>query len=194
MTKFYIVRHGETYANASHTFVGQSESRLTDKGKAQAAECAEKLENIHFDNIYSSTLSRTVDTAAIIAYARGMNVIQSEELCEINGGLWENMQIEILEKLYTYDRRVWDTDFGNALCTRGESVALLQHRISAELRRISFICQNKTVCIVTHGAAIRSMLPVWDGKPLEQAKNYPWPDNCQIFTVAYDLDGRSIRL
>lgn len=64
--RLFIIRHGQTYFNLFERFQGWSDIELTDKGIADAKDAGNRLSNVHFDNAYSSDLSRAVDTAQYI--------------------------------------------------------------------------------------------------------------------------------
>jgi len=74
--RFYIIRHGETDANAADVIQGSSDvSRLTEKGKEQAASLYEGLVRVanesyggelRVDAIYCSPLTRARDTLKIL--------------------------------------------------------------------------------------------------------------------------------
>ena len=83
---FYLVRHGESEANAARRFAGQSDSPLTARGRRQAKTVAKELAKVKFDKVVSSDLSRTRDTAEIIARAQGVPVEIVPELREIDVG------------------------------------------------------------------------------------------------------------
>lgn len=88
----YFIRHGESQANADNVYTGSDQpAPLTEKGRQQAKIAGEKLksDNVVIDNIISSTLERTRDTAAIIASEIGfdINKIQYDpDLIEYNVG------------------------------------------------------------------------------------------------------------
>lgn len=66
----YFIRHGECVANAENVFAGQrNDSPLTEKGRAQARETGQRIleQGLAVQQIVSSPLSRTKDTAEIIA-------------------------------------------------------------------------------------------------------------------------------
>src|SRR5437764_9282105 len=65
--RIYLARHGETDWNVEHRLQGWTDRPLDAKGKQQAAELAEALKGVHLDAIYSSTLSRSRDTAQAVA-------------------------------------------------------------------------------------------------------------------------------
>jgi len=85
-TTFYFVRHGESEANAARRFAGQSDSPLTAKGRRQADAVADELEKVPFDRVVSSDLSRTRDTAEVIAKRHGVPVEVVPALREIDVG------------------------------------------------------------------------------------------------------------
>lgn len=62
----WVVRHGETGANADDTFRGWREVPLNGEGKKQAKEAAEFLKDKDISKIYSSDLNRAMNTAEII--------------------------------------------------------------------------------------------------------------------------------
>ena len=55
-TTFYFVRHGESEANAARRFAGQSDSRLTERGRRQAEVVASALDHVAFDKIVATPL------------------------------------------------------------------------------------------------------------------------------------------
>ena len=63
--KLFLIRHGESEANRTKTYAGQSDPKLTDLGRAQAEAIRPILEKIPFDKVYSSDLSRAYDTQAL---------------------------------------------------------------------------------------------------------------------------------
>jgi len=71
-----LLRHGESIGNAESRWQGQSEYPLTDKGRKQAHSLAArwKKEKAKFDFVISSPLSRTKETAEIIASALNLKV------------------------------------------------------------------------------------------------------------------------
>jgi len=75
---FYItlLRHGESVGNAESRWQGQADFPLTEKGRAQASALAErwKKEDAKFDHVIASPLTRTKETAEIIASALNLQV------------------------------------------------------------------------------------------------------------------------
>ena len=56
--KLYITRHGETMRNAEQRILGRTDDPLSEKGRQQALELAEKMKEVEVDIIFTSPLSR----------------------------------------------------------------------------------------------------------------------------------------
>ena len=82
------MRHGETVWNYKGIIQGRSNNRLSENGKKQVEEQAEKLKDINFDMIFVSPLMRTIQTANIVNKYHKMNLIKDERIIEINQGLF----------------------------------------------------------------------------------------------------------
>ena len=69
--QFVFLRHGESTGNAESRWQGQSDYPLTERGRAQATALANRwrAEEVKFDLAISSTLTRSRETARIIAAA-----------------------------------------------------------------------------------------------------------------------------
>ena len=85
-TTLYLVRHGESEANAAGVFAGQSDSPLTARGRAQAEDVAAALASLEIDRVVASDLARALDTATVIAARHGLTVEVHPELREIDVG------------------------------------------------------------------------------------------------------------
>jgi broad specificity phosphatase PhoE len=65
--EFFLIRHGQSTANASGVWQGQMEFPLSEEGRLQARLAGKALAGQAFDAIYSSPLGRAFETAEIIA-------------------------------------------------------------------------------------------------------------------------------
>ena len=72
--KLVIFRHGETEYNKQNLMTGRADVPLTETGKAQAREAGGLIKDIKFDKVYSSTLSRAFNTAALALEASATQV------------------------------------------------------------------------------------------------------------------------
>ncbi|TAL05088.1 MAG: histidine phosphatase family protein [Chloroflexota bacterium] len=86
----YLIRHGQDKDNAADILNGQRNEPLTELGKQQAQNVANKIveKDYAIDTIYSSPLLRASQTADIIAKTLGhKNIIFDEELVERDFGI-----------------------------------------------------------------------------------------------------------
>lgn len=194
MTKFIMIRHGNSMANSRKEFGGQCDYALTDLGRLQAEKCAEALKNesiYHIDKLYASDLRRAYDTAVPIAQALDLEIIPTKRFREIYAGKWEGMPFVEIEKEYSEDYKIWRTDIGRARCTGGESVKELYERILSALDEIASENPGKTVCIATHATPIRSVCAAATGVDAADMAKIPWVANASINVFDYD-DGKIV--
>ncbi|MFC1860652.1 histidine phosphatase family protein, partial [Chloroflexota bacterium] len=153
--KLLLVRHGQTDYNRWKRYQGRTDTVLNQMGLRQAIELQQRLLPEEINKVYASSLMRAMDTAYIIAGGRGIEVVSSENLVEIDFGKLEGM---------TYDEIVteypdWQpTNFDFIPCG-GESLEHLARRVKAfcgELR--SGQLADSTVLVVSHAGCLRILL------------------------------------
>ena len=91
-----MLRHGQSEWNARGKWQGQADIDLTDLGREQARRSADKLGT--FDAVVSSDLNRARLTAAIIADALGLGLLEADpRLRETHVGEWEGLTHDDIE-------------------------------------------------------------------------------------------------
>jgi broad specificity phosphatase PhoE len=148
----YLVRHGESEANAAHIFAGQTDSPLTERGREQATVVAKALRPVHFDRIVTSTLSRTKDTAAEIAAGRGLTVEAFDDLKEIDLGEAAGKPFDEVRGLPNYDGE------GFTQWPGGESLDEVVTRAMGVIDPLIAQSPGKTICVVGHGGVTRILV------------------------------------
>jgi broad specificity phosphatase PhoE len=151
-TTLYLVRHGESEANAAGVFAGQTDSPLTPKGRQQAKVVARALRPVRFDRIVSSTLSRTMDTAAEIARDRGLPVETFADLNEIDLGDAAGKPFDEVRGLPGYESDGFHQWPG------GESLDAVVTRAMRVIDRLVAESPGQTICIVGHGGVTRILV------------------------------------
>jgi broad specificity phosphatase PhoE len=151
-TTLYLVRHGESEANAAHIFAGQTDSPLTARGREQAKVVALALRPVHFDRIVASTLSRTTDTAAEIAKGRGVPVDTFRDLQEIDLGEAAGKPFDEVRGLPGYERDGFHQWPG------GESLDQVVTRALRVIDHLVAVGPGKTICVVGHGGVTRILV------------------------------------
>ncbi|HTD63895.1 MAG TPA: histidine phosphatase family protein [Verrucomicrobiae bacterium] len=151
-TTFYFVRHGESEGNAARVFTGQTDSPLTARGRQQAETVADELATVKFDRIVSSDLSRTRDTAQVIAKRQRIPVETFPELREINVGDRTGTPFDEARGLPNW------SDDGFVSWPGGETLDQVLARTLGAIDRLTRESSGKTVLIVGHGGVNRILL------------------------------------
>ena len=186
MTKLIIVRHGQSEANVEGIYAAHTDAPLSELGRKQAERVGEALKDQKIDAIYSSNLQRAHDTAVPTARAKGLPVVDREDLREIFGGEWEGKRFADLIQEYPEEYGVWLRDVGRSRCVGGESMEELSERLWQALQRIAEAHPEETVLITSHAAAIRTLCTRAKGLPVERMKEVPWVGNASISTFCYE--------
>lgn len=156
--KLFVVRHGETDLNTRELACGVSEAFLTEKGRMQAQDLADRLskdrEKNNITALYVSPLKRAKDTASYIERALGLEAVQDDRLHEIDFGEFEGKSWRNPEFLYIHQNPF-------LRFPSGESFAEAVHRAYSlidEVRQkhaphenILFVCHGiLTTAIITY--------------------------------------------
>lgn len=187
MTKFIIVRHGQSEANLKEIYAGRFDVPLTATGKKQAELVTEYvLKTYRVDAVYSSPLLRARETVKEIAIKAGVPLLLCDGIAEIFGGEWEGKTLPEIAKNYAKDALLWKDDIGNARPTGGESFAEVQLRADKALREIAKTHDGKNVVIGTHGGVIRSLQCIFENKPISYMKELDWQPNASVSEVNFE--------
>ncbi len=83
-----LMRHGQSIWNAENRFTGMIDIPLTDIGRNEAHLAGKILHNMKFNMIYTSNLSRAIETAEIVKTTINSNasVVQDASLNERDYG------------------------------------------------------------------------------------------------------------
>jgi len=165
-TTFYFVRHGESEANVARRFSGRFDSPLTDLGRKQAVALADALEGVPFDRIVATPLSRSLDTALVIARRRRMPVDVVADLVEIDVGEKQGAHFDEVRGLPEW------TDEGFVAWRGGETLEQVLERGLRTIRRLHRESPGGTVLVIGHGGVTRilvshylGILPKLDASP-----------------------------
>ena len=184
--RIYLVRHGESVTNRTGLFTGQSDVPLTELGERQAACVSSFFKDIPLEAVYSSDLSRAMETIRGAAQSQGLTVQPECDLREVYAGEWEGKHFTELPKLYPEDYRVWQEDLGASRCTGGESMVEAVGRADKAMRRIAEAHPNTAVAVASHGGIIRGLISLWVHGDLKHVREMPWAPNASVNIFEYE--------
>ena len=180
MTRLIIVRHAEAAGNRERFFQGHSDGAVSEKGRQQLCALRERFRDIKFDAIYSSPLSRAVETAEAVNAFMRLPIITDSRLEEINGGKLEGVKWAQLPELFPEQAYNWTAAPWDFAPEGGETMRECQERMWDAVLSITAENDGKTVVVCTHGCALRALLcraKRWD---ITQLNEVEWCDNTGI--------------
>lgn len=179
MPKIYLIRHGQTILNVEHKIAGQIETELTELGKQQALDLAQKLKNdeVVFDAILCSDLKRAKDTALIITSIIKAPIIYDVNLREFSNGIYEGIKIKDLQQMqfnppyqtagFKFSNGAdlyaayssFDQCYDELSYPKGETKNVARERFMNAIEKYIINHPNvQNLGVIAHGAVIRFML------------------------------------
>jgi len=152
--KIYLIRHGQTTGDVEDRYGGSYDDELTDKGKIQASELANKIGNSGIQVLFCSPMIRAQQTAKIVKAKLGCEIKTIESLRERNkNGILSGMTKN--EAKVKYPKLVEELrDYRNQI-QGAESQGDFVERIKKAFVEVTSVVNYSTIGIVTHGG------PIW---------------------------------
>lgn len=160
MTTLYIVRHGQSQANAAGILQGsQVDTPLTIKGQQQAQLVGQQLaaRKISFDLVVASPLLRAAQTATIIAPRT--TTIFDWRLKEFDYGNWDGqLEKDIWQKFPAYFDEQHNLLPGAAHINHGETFSQVTARLRQLFTQLATDFPQANLLLASHGFTIKLML------------------------------------
>jgi len=154
-----LARHGQTEANRDALLVGRIDPPLTDLGMEQARRLAGALATSGAVRVVASPLTRTVQTATVIAEVLGLPVETDERIIEMDYGAWDGTPIaDVPIEVW----RAWRTD-PEFRPPDGESLRDVSRRVGAAMGE--WLTTDDPIIAVTHVSPIKAALTWALGAP-----------------------------
>ena len=157
MTRFIVVRHGETQWNVEARIQGHGDSPLTAAGIEQAEAIARRLAGEKFDVLVSSDLGRAAQTAQRIAVRCGLPIVTDARLRERHFGAGEGLTYDEIGVRYAdaFSRtRATDPDYA---IPGGESRRAFHERVTAAFADLAHEHEGRRVAVVSHGGVLATI-------------------------------------
>ena len=186
MTTIYMIRHAEAEGNLYRIVQGQHNSFITPRGHRQIAFLAERFKDVPLDALYSSDLRRTVTTAGAITKYHALDMQLTPRLREISLGVCEGMSFGDMYKFDPVQMDNFNNDPDKWRAPKAETFAECTERIVSAVRDIAEANEGKTVAVVSHGMAIRSLLAYILNVKSRDIPSLPHGDNTAVSKLIYD--------
>src|SRR5689334_13907609 len=158
ITRLYLVRHGATQLTAEDRFSGSTGVELSEEGRAQAQQLSERLANDRLAAVFCSPLSRTMETARIIAAPHQLAPQPFDGLREISHGHWEGLTRKEVEEKFAEEYATWDADPFTFAPEGGESGISVLARALPVIREIVVKHAGENILVVSHKATLRLVI------------------------------------
>ena len=158
--ELWLVRHAQSTFNLEKRIQGQSDAPLSELGVQQAQSLGNRLATESFEQIYTSDLRRTVQTAEIACPKVALT--KDIRLREINLGVLQGT----LESEHTEEQAAmlehFRADNINHRVPEGENFSEVRERVLAWQRSLP---SSGRVIAFTHGGVIYTLLQTLIGEP-----------------------------
>ncbi|MFC7863872.1 bifunctional RNase H/acid phosphatase [Streptomyces murinus] len=192
-----LLRHGETPLTPQKRFSGSGGTNppLSAAGRDQAHRVAEALARRGtVQTVLASPLTRTRETAEIVAARLGLDVVVEDGLRETDFGAWEGLTFGEVRDRYPDDLNAWLADPAARPTGGGESFAEVAARIAVTKDELVTAHAGRTVLLVTHVTPIKTLVRLALGAPPESLFRMEL-SAASLSAVAYYADGNaSVRL
>lgn len=187
-TRICFIRHGETDWNVAKRIQGHTDIPLNETGRAQALAMAFNAAHQRFHAIYSSDLTRALETARALAQREDQMVKLLPQLRERHYGVFQGITaaegaVKYPEAYAHYVARDLEYDFGN-----GESLRGFAERVADGIDWLLRYHSGQTIAAVSHSGVLDVIYRRATGRPLHTPRDFVIP-NCALNWFHFDGQG-----
>lgn len=186
-TTLYLIRHGEPETQYHNCYYGQQDVPLSERGKDQSRQVAERLTGVPFDAIYASDLQRACFLADLLAEPRELPVRRLTVFRERHMGQLQGIPIEVLEREHAEVFSQWLADRVHFRCPEAENFIDLHGRIVPAVEELVAAFAGRRVALVGHAGPIRVTVAHALGLPLENIFRLS-VNHCSIHVIEYQAE------
>ena len=163
MAQLLIFRHGQSVWNLENKFTGWVDVELSPKGIEEAKQAGFKIQNLHFDYAYSSSLLRAQNTLKIALKTANhleIPITFDKALNERMYGDLEGLDKTETAKKYGEEQvKIWRRSF-DIPPPNGESLKDTAARVLPYFKDeiIPKLKEGKSIVIVAHGNSLRALI------------------------------------
>lgn len=184
-TILILIRHGETAWNREKLFRGTQDVPLNHNGRAQATALGETLSGRRIDVVYSSPLSRAVETARIALRKQGLAVQTAPALQDIDFGEWTGRSEEEVARKWPLLLSEWRSRPDRVTMPGGNSLKDVKSRAFGFLTEAAQEHAGKTVALFAHRVVNKVLILAALRLELDRFP-YVIQDNCCINELEWD--------
>jgi probable phosphoglycerate mutase len=173
-------------------FIGQLDVQLNTEGVEQARRLQKLLDRMELSAVYCSDLSRTRQTATILAANKAMPVIPRKDLREISLGKWEGCTFAEIARCFPAEFKARGADIGYYRIPGGESFADCSKRVISGFYNV-LKTTSGNIAFVGHSGVNRLLLCHILGMPLANLFKLNQDYGC-LNVLLYNNSGFQVKL
>ncbi len=195
--RVHFIRHGESVWHSKNFYSGMSNIELSNRGKIQAEQVTKWANLNRISKIYSSALSRTIETAKPTASLLDFDVIIEDRLNEVNFGDIEGLTPTEWETRFPINRKQFIANPATIMLPNGERGVDALNRANEFLVELitKFKNEEEEVLIFCHGTLLRLILCLALGIDLNDYRRiFPTISNglCTTVDLIYSESSKKI--
>ena len=198
--RLVFVRHGLSSFNKKGLIQGRTdESYLTKEGYSQAKKTGEILNQIKFDEIYSSPLIRASETAKTMTkcFKQNVNIQYHKNLLEVDLGCWSGLKKNEIKNKFNKSYKIWKNN-PEELSLKDSDNKIYEPIKDLFLQADKFINliknnhknKDQNILIVAHNAILRCLILNLIDRPDKGFKKIKL-DNASILIINIFKEGNS---
>lgn len=166
MVTIILVRHGENDWVKKKRLAGWIPGvHLNENGRIQAQNAADRLASLPIKAVYSSPVTRCVETAVPIAQPHQLHITELPEIGEVRYGKWEGKKIKKLAKKPAWNAvQHYPSRFQ---FPQGEALREVQFRATQALESLSIRHEKEMIVVVSHADVIKLVLAHYLGTHID---------------------------
>lgn len=161
-----LVRHGETEYNRADLFRGRADLPLNERGRRQAEAAARRLAPLHFEAFYASPLSRSMETARLIAAPHGREPVPLPDFIDVDYGEWSGKGVEEVRARWPGEFSLWAGNPSRVVFPGGEALEEVRRRLERGLETL-LRRHGGRILLVGHKVVNRLVLCIVLGLPTD---------------------------
>jgi broad specificity phosphatase PhoE len=199
--QFYLIRHGQTDWNIGRRIQGETDVPLNARGRLQAEAAGRAMREVPIDAIYSSDLSRALETARAVSRLHDggpLPVTPLREFEEVSFGEWEGMSLDEVGEKWPELFARWKQNATAVTPPGGETPDEVRERVSRGFQKIGADWEKtpfSSAVITAHGAVLEYIFD-WLLRNASEHREII-VENASISRISYDFateEGRILEL
>jgi probable phosphomutase (TIGR03848 family) len=164
VTTLLLIRHAST-ASTGARLGGRTDTPLSEEGRAQARDLAQRVAEAPLKAVYASPLPRAMETARVVAEPHGLDVRECPGVIEADYGAWTDRPLAQLARTKRW--RVVQGQPSLVAFPEGETIRAMQARAADAVEALVAEHPRDAVAVVSHADVIKAVVAFYVGQPLD---------------------------